>query len=245
MTRRHQRALSKTHDKEVGYGKPPKRTQFKKGQSGNPKGRPKGAKNKPTPIDTTRLHQIITEEAYRDIRVNEGGAAVTMPVAKAVMRAIAVRAAKGEAGAQKMFTELLQGVEQADQEEKKFNLKHALEYKLNADEEVRRREARGISVADIIPHPDDIYIDMTTGEVNVVGPMTYGEQKKMEELLRKRETIIECLEEDEELLEIRGSKANQQSQRRYRNVMNEALERIDNFLGGWRPRYEIKAPDDN
>lgn len=25
----------------VGYGKPPKRTQFKKGQSGNPKGRPK------------------------------------------------------------------------------------------------------------------------------------------------------------------------------------------------------------
>lgn len=25
---------------EVGYGKPPKHTQFKKGQSGNPKGRP-------------------------------------------------------------------------------------------------------------------------------------------------------------------------------------------------------------
>ena len=26
---------------KVGYGKPPKHTQFKKGQSGNPKGRPK------------------------------------------------------------------------------------------------------------------------------------------------------------------------------------------------------------
>jgi hypothetical protein len=33
------------HDEEVGYGKPPKKTRFKKGQSGNPKGRPKGAKN--------------------------------------------------------------------------------------------------------------------------------------------------------------------------------------------------------
>lgn len=31
-------------DYDVGYGKPPKRTQFKKGKSGNPKGRPKGAK---------------------------------------------------------------------------------------------------------------------------------------------------------------------------------------------------------
>ena len=29
-------------DYEVGYGKPPKHTRFKKGQSGNPKGRPKG-----------------------------------------------------------------------------------------------------------------------------------------------------------------------------------------------------------
>jgi len=32
-------------DYEVGYGKPPMRTQFKPGQSGNPKGRPRGSKN--------------------------------------------------------------------------------------------------------------------------------------------------------------------------------------------------------
>jgi hypothetical protein len=30
---------------EIGYGKPPKHIQFKKGQSGNPKGRPKKPKN--------------------------------------------------------------------------------------------------------------------------------------------------------------------------------------------------------
>lgn len=29
----------------VGYGKPPKQSQFKPGQSGNPRGRPKGSKN--------------------------------------------------------------------------------------------------------------------------------------------------------------------------------------------------------
>ena len=30
---------------EVGYGKPPKHTRFKPGQSGNSKGRPKGVRN--------------------------------------------------------------------------------------------------------------------------------------------------------------------------------------------------------
>lgn len=31
---------------EVGYGKPPKSTRFKKGQSGNPGGRPRGASSR-------------------------------------------------------------------------------------------------------------------------------------------------------------------------------------------------------
>jgi hypothetical protein len=39
-----------TGDYEVGYGKPPKRSQFKRGQSGNPTGRPKGANSGPTDI---------------------------------------------------------------------------------------------------------------------------------------------------------------------------------------------------
>lgn len=43
-------------DYEVGYGKPPKATQFKAGQSGNPKGRKKGSKN-----ISTRVRAAIEE----------------------------------------------------------------------------------------------------------------------------------------------------------------------------------------
>ena len=38
-------------DYEIGYGRPPKHTQFKKGQSGNPEGRPKGIKSLSTELD--------------------------------------------------------------------------------------------------------------------------------------------------------------------------------------------------
>jgi hypothetical protein len=38
-------------DYKVGYGKPPRDTRFKKGQSGNPRGRPKGRKNMKTAVE--------------------------------------------------------------------------------------------------------------------------------------------------------------------------------------------------
>jgi len=45
-------------DYEVGYKKPPKKGQFKKGKSGNPKGRPAGSKNKKTVFNDVLEREI-------------------------------------------------------------------------------------------------------------------------------------------------------------------------------------------
>jgi hypothetical protein len=50
----------------VGYAKPPSNTRFKPGQSGNPRGRPKGAKNFGTAIeDELRARVTVTENGKR------------------------------------------------------------------------------------------------------------------------------------------------------------------------------------
>jgi len=47
---------------EVGYGKPPKATRFRKGRSGNPKGRPKGKSNMAAVILRTLQAKVVINE---------------------------------------------------------------------------------------------------------------------------------------------------------------------------------------
>ncbi len=89
---------------EVGYGRPPKKSRFKPGQSGNPKGRPKGAKNEVT---------ILREIMNRLIEIREGGRPRKISVLAAILLKFAESALKGDA---KSATFLLNRYGQAERD---------------------------------------------------------------------------------------------------------------------------------
>jgi hypothetical protein len=164
---------------EVGYGKPPKASRFSPGQSGNPKGRPKGARNKRPGPHEERLEEIILEEAYRGVRVNDGKGQVTVAVATAVMRSLAVNAARGQLRSQQAFTKLVFETERDRKAMADQAFEAAIIYKTKWERELERRKELGVTGREPLPHPDDVYIDPNTGEVSVKGPMNKAEKGQM------------------------------------------------------------------
>lgn len=61
-------------DYEVGYGRPPKESQFKPGQSGNPRGRPKEAKGFKASLARELEAKITVREGDREVVMSKGEA---------------------------------------------------------------------------------------------------------------------------------------------------------------------------
>ncbi len=177
-------------DYDVGYGKPPKSRQFKPGQSGNPRGRPRGAKNKRPAQHEERLKEIILDEAYREITVRDGDRNVSIPMAQAIIRSMAVNAAKGQHRAQRLFAELLASVESANRMLNEQLLESDIEYKVEWEKELRRKELNITDLPDPTPHPDQIKIDMREGTVEIAGPLTKEEQELLNSWEARKPEII-------------------------------------------------------
>lgn len=62
---------------DVGYGKPPRKTRFRKGHSGNPSGRPKRARN---------VETMFREELKRSLPITENGRTRRLPAVQIAIR---------------------------------------------------------------------------------------------------------------------------------------------------------------
>ena len=87
-----------TSDDEVGYQKPPEKSRFKKGRSGNPKGRPNGTKN---------LKTDLNEELQEQILVHEGTSAMKISKQRAIVKTLIAKTLKGEARAATTLTSMM------------------------------------------------------------------------------------------------------------------------------------------
>ena len=74
---------SKNGTNDVGYGKPPQSFRFKKGRSGNPRGRPKGALNMATVLARTLREKVVIEENGKRKTVTKLEVAIAQLVSKA------------------------------------------------------------------------------------------------------------------------------------------------------------------
>jgi Family of unknown function (DUF5681) len=72
---------------QTGYGKPPRHTQFRKGKSGNPKGRPRGSKNLTTLLDDALRERVV---------INESGRRKTATKFQVIVKQVVNRAARGD-----------------------------------------------------------------------------------------------------------------------------------------------------
>lgn len=93
---------------DIGYKRPPKSGQFKKGQSGNPKGRPKGSNN---------LLTLLEEELSQPIVVNENGKKKTITRMQAIAKRLVADALQGERKAQMTLIEILRRTGQFEKTE--------------------------------------------------------------------------------------------------------------------------------
>jgi hypothetical protein len=75
-------------DDDAGYRRPPKSTQFKKGQSGNPKGRPKGTASFKSDLDAELREKLVLTENGREKRITKQRAFIKTLMAAAIKKDI-------------------------------------------------------------------------------------------------------------------------------------------------------------
>ena len=87
---------------KVGYRRPPLATRFRPGTSGNPRGRPRGARNLATVVASTLAERVVVTENGRRKRITKLEAAV---------KQLVNRAAAGEARSMSLLLALVQASE--------------------------------------------------------------------------------------------------------------------------------------
>jgi hypothetical protein len=184
MTRRS------SDDDKLGYGKPPKWSQFRKGQSGNPKGRPKKTKNRAAdeqsePIGQSEIDEALRKELSEKITIQTPQGPRSITKLAAAFKAQTTGAIKGNSVAQRELYRQARELEERDRRraiearnaeeqriaEQRENFEKWVKYKALRVEAWTLAEADGREPDEPWPHPDDIILDAAKRTMSIRGPI--------------------------------------------------------------------------
>ena len=88
-------------EEEKGYGKPPKKHQFKKGVSGNPRGRPKGKKS---------FAALFKKLENEKITIQINGKTEKLTIEQAILKRVMIDSVVGKSSSARLYLETKQTI---------------------------------------------------------------------------------------------------------------------------------------
>jgi hypothetical protein len=174
-------------EQAVGYCRPPKEHRFKPGESGNKSGRPK--KQAPVVSKLEQRHrQLVLDELYRLVAIKEGDKTVKVPALVAMIRGQWAAGIKGNRLAAKLMIDLIKGIEGDMAAAQAELMKTLVDMKQKGMARQRAAERAGESEPDFDIYPEDISIDMETGEATFRDPAI----RKLDEEYSRLSTEVEA-----------------------------------------------------
>jgi hypothetical protein len=236
-------------DYKVGYAKPPRQHQFPQGVSGNPAGRPRGARNKVLKRSLNPFLDVFLRETDRVIPLREAGQTIQLSVFEASVRKLGVKALNGDHRALTFIIEGRRLAEQARIEDMATQIQVVERYKAEWKPQFELAKQRGLPEPKQLPHPDHVQIDPETGVLVITGPDS-------PELKEYWDTVKQVLRSIyEQLIELRAAaraaprskrkaEAVRQHERMLRNIERKRVppgwnwrEEIGDYLPKWSPTF--------
>lgn len=185
-------------DDDVGYGRPPKWTRFKKGKSGNDKGRPKhkNAAPKPPPTESEQ-DDALREALNKEVEITEGGKRIKIKVGKLLPRLQTSAAVKGSEPAQRHLMSEGRELEARDQEraaiaeQQRIKIYHFMVSERDRQAQAwRDAAAQGAEPAEPWPHPDDYIFSRSGFGWSIRGPSGPEDVAAYEKIRADRDALL-------------------------------------------------------
>jgi hypothetical protein len=179
-----------TDDDQVGYRRPPKAFQFKKGQSGNPLGSSRKVRKRKRRQNLS-LGDLVLENSENLLRVRDGNRTSNISTKEALLKKQTAMGLNGNRLALKASLKMIDEAEQAKRAEVLDLYREALDYKDNYPALAKSCRDRGLPP----PLPDDVHLNRFTGEVIITGPRGPDQLAQLKKILEAMKIFTKMLDE--------------------------------------------------